>query len=280
MMVREKEKVSVISTVLNEEDSICNFLDSIVNQTRIPNEFIIVDGGSNDRTLDIIEDYSKKHKWIRIYRLDGSNIPKARNYAIKKAKNDIIAVCDAGNKYDKSWLENLMNGFDGNVGFGLEKAWIKNEFQSIISKKLFHKKKPNGSSKNMIFSKKVWFEVGGYPEDLNAGEDTIFELKIKKKGYDVPTIPDAVSYWEMRKDIEGLRKQFYWYGYWDGISYRKYKMLPKRHIFAVMLLTPLLLLYPIGMLFSWLSISFKIDLVRRYEFIKGFWKGFLGLKEK
>ncbi|RLG16029.1 glycosyltransferase, partial [Nanoarchaeota archaeon] len=43
-------KVSLICTVLNEEDTIEDLLKSIIKQTRRPDEFVIVDGGSKDKT--------------------------------------------------------------------------------------------------------------------------------------------------------------------------------------------------------------------------------------
>ena len=50
-------RVSVIATVLNEGPSIRVLLDSVLNQTRAPDEVIIVDGGSTDDTVQIIESY-------------------------------------------------------------------------------------------------------------------------------------------------------------------------------------------------------------------------------
>jgi len=91
-------------------------------------------------------------------------------------------------------------------------------------------------------------------------------------------IPDAIGYWEMRENIDGLKKQFYNYGYWDGIAYRKYKILPIKHKIAVMGLLILSPLYPLFLLASKFSLSIKIDVVRRSAYLKGFIKGFLNIK--
>ncbi len=50
-------QVSVIVTVYNERDSIGRLLASLAEQTRLPDEVVICDGGSNDGTVDVIHDY-------------------------------------------------------------------------------------------------------------------------------------------------------------------------------------------------------------------------------
>ena len=65
MMQKREEKnivladTSFITTVYNEEDSIVEFLESLKGQTRLPSEIIIVDGGSKDRTFEMIEEFFK-----------------------------------------------------------------------------------------------------------------------------------------------------------------------------------------------------------------------------
>ena len=51
-------KVSVIATVLNEGPAIRRLLDSLVAQTRAPDEVVIVDGGSSDDTVSILRGYA------------------------------------------------------------------------------------------------------------------------------------------------------------------------------------------------------------------------------
>ena len=50
-------KVSLIVTALNEEDSIGGLLDSVTGQIKIPDEVIIVDAGSTDNTVQLIEEF-------------------------------------------------------------------------------------------------------------------------------------------------------------------------------------------------------------------------------
>ncbi|MEM5855111.1 MAG: glycosyltransferase [Candidatus Aenigmatarchaeota archaeon] len=214
-------KVSLITTVKNEETNIKEFLNSIVNQIKKPDEFIIVDGGSTDKTLEIIKNYAKKHKWIKVFQKKAS-IGKGRNIAIQKAKSEIIAVTDCGCILDKNWLKNITKPFINKVDVvvGIYKPYYTNDFeyfQGLITvpepEKIFMNPS-RMSSRSIAFRKKVWENVGGYP-DLNTGEDTEFNLKLIKKGYKFVFAKNAIVYWKMRKTWKEFIEQFYNYGVGD-----------------------------------------------------------------
>ena len=272
------KETSLISTVLNEESNIEYFMNSIINQTIKPKEFIMVDGGSKDKTFDIIKKLSKKNKWIKPFQVKGLNISQGRNYAIKKAKGEIIVTCDAGGKFKGDWFEKMLSGFNGEVGFGVDKPLVKNKFHKALAKVILHKN-VCGSSRNMIFLKEAWASVGGYPEDLLIGEDTLYDERLRRKGWKFKTIKDAICLWEMREDLNAVRKQFYRYGYWDGISYRKYKILPIKHLLASIFPLLLIPLYPILYPWSRWDLVMKIRLIKRFRYATGFWRGYFGMKE-
>jgi len=82
-------KLSLICTLKDEEDSVRSLLDSILEQTRKPDEVIFVDGGSSDNTVKILKSYQKKIKNMKIIVGRGLNIAQGRNIAIKNAKHDL-----------------------------------------------------------------------------------------------------------------------------------------------------------------------------------------------
>ncbi|MCX7671294.1 MAG: glycosyltransferase, partial [Anaerolineae bacterium] len=79
-----KTRVSVICTVLNEGDAIRRLLDSLLAQTRPPDEVVIVDGGSRDQTVAILREYADRLP-LQVLVEPGANISRGRNVAIAAA---------------------------------------------------------------------------------------------------------------------------------------------------------------------------------------------------
>ena len=106
-------KVSVIITILNEEENIKIFLDFLLIQTSQPYEVIIVDGGSKDKTLKVIDHFKKAHKipFSLLILSKKGNRSIGRNEGVGRAKCDIIAFTDAGCVLDKNWLKETQKPF-------------------------------------------------------------------------------------------------------------------------------------------------------------------------
>src|SRR5512147_2949018 len=103
-------KVSVIFTVLNEGPSLLRLLDSLACQSRPADEVVVVDGGSTDNTVAILESYTARLP-LRLIVEPGANISRGRNLAIAAAAGPIIASTDAGVRLDERWLEELTRPF-------------------------------------------------------------------------------------------------------------------------------------------------------------------------
>ena len=225
-------KASLIITCKNEVENIEGFLESVIAQTKRPDDFVMRDAGSNDGTIDIIKRYTKKYKWMSLIIAPNTNIAQGRNLAIKAAKNDVIAVTDAGCRLDKNWFENITKPFkDKNVDLvaGVYKPLWKNKFEYYQGLVVCPEPKDivgvsNISSRSIAFRKKCWKAVDGYPEKYDIGEDTLFNTKLVEKGYKFAYAKDAVVNWEMRKSWRALFKQFYRYGTWDRVTGNIFKL--------------------------------------------------------
>lgn len=224
-------KVSVITTVLDEGGTIEDFLKSILRQSKKPDELVVIDGGSVDRTFEILEKYAKRYRWIRVFQVKGATIGKGRNLAVKKSRNNIIAITDAGCVVDRKWLAKITKPFeqDADVVVGIYKAHQGSDFEyfqglSVISKPEGIFMNPSRmSSRSFALRKNMFEKVGGYP-NLRTGEDTEFVLKIMKTGAKFEFAKNAVVYWRMRKSWAKLIKQFYNYGKGDKLSGNVFKM--------------------------------------------------------
>lgn len=96
-------KVSVILTAYNEEKYIRKAIESVINQTLEDIEFIIVDDGSTDTTLDIINEFSDER--IKVITHDNIGPGASRNRAMKVARGEYIAFIDGDDWFDLNALE-------------------------------------------------------------------------------------------------------------------------------------------------------------------------------
>jgi len=271
-------QVSFITTVYNEEDSIIEFLQSLKCQTCLPEEMIIVDGGSTDRTFDLIKDFFKN--WaasedckvkinlevsediendppgrsgspavgregakdiltVRLLREPGAGISRGRNTAISKSKGKYICVSDAGCRIDPDWLEEISSipekrsGSKKNLAMGgmnyADCTGFLQKCQALCIMPGLDETKEESfmpSSRNVCFEKDDWKKVGGYPEDLDYGEDMRFNFNLKEAGCRLRFNPGAIVHWKMRENLDQIFRQFFRYAKGDALG----RMYPVRHL--------------------------------------------------
>ena len=107
--------LSIIIPVHNEESYIGACLDSIANQTIMPDEVIVVDNNCKDRTAEVVSEYS----FATLIQETTQGIVYARNSGFNKASSDIIARIDADTNLKSSWVANvkaLASSLDDNSG--------------------------------------------------------------------------------------------------------------------------------------------------------------------
>ena len=196
-------KCSLVMILYNEEKTIKEEIKSFLNQTRVPDEIVIVDSLSKDNTARIIKSF--KSRRIKIIEKK-ADIGTGRNIAIKKAKHEIILVTDGGCILDKKWVSEMMKPFEeknADVVGGIFLPMTKNVFEksqgAVICKSPneIDEKKFIPSSRSFGFKKSVWQDVGGYPKHEIGGEDTRLVLNIIEKGYKIEITKKAIVYWNL-----------------------------------------------------------------------------------
>ena len=218
--------VSVISTMKNEAESVTEFLESLLGQSRKPDEILIVDGGSIDGTREVIQRFAGKNALIKMIVVEGANISQGRNVAIQNSEYDIIASADAGCRIHEKWLENIVKPLEKDrtvdvvAGFYLpnSKTILEASVAALAFPRL-EKIDPDKflpSSRSIAFRKDAWKKVGGYPEWLYTAEDTLFNIRLKEAGCKFVFAPDAIVYWRPRASLGGFFKQCYLYAKGDG----------------------------------------------------------------
>ena len=278
-------KISVCVTVFNEEDNIGMMIESLLVQSKKPDEVVIVDGGSTDRTVDVIRKYQQKHKHVRLVTKKCSR-SEGRNIAISKAKNGIIAITDAGCVAKTDWLEEITKPFkdhsiDVVAGFynmvgekPIQKA--NSVFLGVMPQQFDENFLP--STRSMALKKSVWEDVGGFPEELSdTAEDTLFNYRILKNNFHIKRVKNARVGWRMPENITDTYSKMYAYAKGDaqsgllifpgkGIASHNIKILLKfiRYYIALALLV-------MGLIFNPASLVLLIALIiiySAYSFVK------------
>lgn len=216
-------KVSFITTVYNEEASVGALLDSLIKQSKKPDEVIIVDGGSVDSTVDIIKKFSRKFKIV----IKKGNRAVGRNEAIKKATSEIIVCSDSGCVIDKDWIKNLTKPFERkevDVVAGYYKGNAQNIFQKcLIPYVLVMPDKVNENTflpatRSMAFKKYIWRKAGGFDEKLSNNEDYAFAKKLKQIEAKIIFEKKAIVFWRPRNNIKDAFVMFYRFAKGDSES--------------------------------------------------------------
>ncbi len=225
--------VSVASTVLNESDDIDSLVKSLMQQTLAPAEVIIVDGGSTDGTWEHLEAARTKYPTLVAIRDESCSlqrspgpIARGRNVAIAAASSDIVACADAGCTYHPDWLANLTAPiFAGDSQYSVGGSYIDSPNSTvwdIASAPFFGVKlNPDAATKSctarsMAFRKELWRRVGGFPEDVFLGEDTVFDSKVRKLV--APAFPErAKASYRPRHTFRSALRQMVSYSVTDGV---------------------------------------------------------------
>lgn len=219
-------KFSLITTVLNEESSIDYFLDSIINQTKKPDDVVIVDGGSSDATLQKIKNFQKKSKNLTIKFISKpGNRSVGRNEGIRNTKSEIIAVADAGCILESNWFKKITDPFNDkgvDVVAGYYTSRPKNYFQkSLVPYVLVMPDRVNPdnflpATRSMAFKKTVWEQLGGFAEEYSHNEDYIFARKLRQMNKKIIFEKDALVDWFPRNTFSEAFTMFFRFALGDA----------------------------------------------------------------
>lgn len=108
-----ENKLTIVMVSYNSEKTIARALDSIFKQTRQPDEVLVIDGDSTDKTIRIIESYDCSYLRYTSEKDDG--IYNAMNKGIKRAQGNILGFLNSDDELsDSQCLERIMSVFDRN----------------------------------------------------------------------------------------------------------------------------------------------------------------------
>lgn len=221
--MNDHPRIAVIATVFNERETIGALVDSLLAQTRPPDQIVITDAGSTDGTWEYLIRMAGTEPRLLTLRASG-NRSAGRNTAIRATTGDIVCCIDAGCVADPDWVERLTEPFEQGAEFvggfyrpegptalstcvGLVMVYVREEAES------------GGflpSARSVAFTREAFERVGGFPEEVEYAEDTLYMQRLLDAGFECHRALDAMVAWSPPTGLGSLARTSFRWGRGDG----------------------------------------------------------------
>src|SRR3972149_6994879 len=219
-------KTSLSDTTLNEESTIDWLLTAISEQFVLPDEIIIVDGGSTDKTVKKIKRWQQNHELGQIIRLfpKKGNRSIGRNFAVSKARHEWIAFTDAGCLPYQDWLQVLLRPQrepSADVVAGYYQGLPQTRFEEavvpyvLVMPHRVNQKNFLAASRSMLIRKSMFRKLGGFDKTLNHNEDFAFANKLKQAKVPMAFAADALVGWLPRQNLRDFWQMIHRFAFGD-----------------------------------------------------------------
>ncbi|MBQ2666064.1 glycosyltransferase [Methanobrevibacter sp.] len=195
-------KISILMPVFNDEEYLSESIDSIVKQTLKDIELICVNDGSTDSSLEILNDYSNKYDFIKVFTKENEGSGIARNYALTKATGEFIAYLDSDDifineralelMYDSAIKNNALMVSANLLGINIKGELVVNDNLERFSEEGMITPQEYGipySFYKNIFNREFLLENNIIFPDLLRGQDPVFLAEIFTLVDKIPTVP-------------------------------------------------------------------------------------------
>jgi glycosyltransferase involved in cell wall biosynthesis len=196
--------ISIVNPLYNKEYSISNTISSVLSQSYRDFELLVINDGSTDRSINIVETFNDDR--IRIINKPNGGVSSARNRGIKEAESEWIAFLDGDDYWDPSFLSTLLDlkeRYPDAAMYTGQYAQVNNS-KEIIRLDRFPPIREGYfdlfsylyavHSSSILVNKNVFKLCGYFDENLTHGEDTDMWIRIALK-YPVCYTNTLVSYY-------------------------------------------------------------------------------------
>ena len=196
--------VSIIVPFYNSSSTIRKCLDSLLSQSYRNLEIIAIDDGSDDDSLSIAREYSKKNNLVKVFCNPKKGVSSARNYGLEKSKGDYIIFADSDDWIDNNCVEyalNIASQYQSDIVMwnlvierqgkakintpliGEFRIFDKKDIDYLFGLMLTYKSEIDGMTNISLAGpvckmySKSSISNFTFPEDLDLGEDLLFNLR-------------------------------------------------------------------------------------------------------
>lgn len=229
-------KVTAVIPCYNDGLYIKQALESLLNQTLLPERIIIVDDGSNLETKKILKTLSDP--LVEIIFQENQGVAAARNNGITASTTDYILTLDADDTFEPSFIEKAVAVVKANSKLGVVNCFYKHFGFQADEKQIIRPlaKTPadflvkNNGVASCLFRKKCWEDVGGYDPQFKLGyEDWDFWLAIIARGWGFYTLKESLFNYRKKKKSRDIIAQGQYDTYLRTLLFKKHKSIYLDH---------------------------------------------------
>jgi glycosyltransferase involved in cell wall biosynthesis len=229
--------ISVICPVFNEERYILNVLQFFSTHAPAESELFIIDGGSTDRTCDIVNEWITGNSTIHLLHNPDRYVPQALNLAIQNSAGDPVIRLDAHTEYAPDYLNAILSCFQktgADIVGGPMRAVGKTPFQRAVayctSTRLgvgdssFHDEHAEGEAESVYlgaWKRNVFDDVGMFDTQMIRNQDDEFHYRARSHGKRIYLDPKIRSSYFPRSDLKTLYRQYFQYGLFKPLVLKK-----------------------------------------------------------
>lgn len=201
--------VSIIVPCYKQAHFLNESLQSVLNQTYVDWECVIVNDGSPDDTAEVAQQWCKKDSRFRYLKKENGGLSSARNAGIASSSGEYILPLDADDILHQDYLAQLVPKLQQEDSLAIVSC--NSKFFDKKVDNIIYELKPEGEScrsllyvnqliATSLYRKKCWEEVGGYDESMKKGfEDWEFWLAITKTGWKYKIVQEFLFYYRKSK---------------------------------------------------------------------------------
>jgi len=261
------ESYVIISPVKNESDFIADTIESVLQQSFLPSEWVIVDDNSEDETPSIVRRYSKEIEWITLIerkdniseRQGGAKVIRAFQHGydcLSIEDFDFVVKLDGDLVLPTNYFEQIKLEFDSDAALGMVGGICVVEKGGLLIPESSHSYHVRGAFKSV--RQQCWHQIGGFRETYNW--DSLDELSAMFFGWKTKVVDLRVHH---RRITSGAYKKRIRIAVRDGVSAYKegngFRLLVFRTLVRLTFKPYMLysVLYFTGYVKEWLSQSTK-----------------------